>query len=455
MSDYNFLMESRLSPQQMQVVSKVSRISSAQSLNLYLVGGAVRDLTLGQQTVRDLDFVVEGNPQRVLRALEAASSGLVGAAEHGAEVEHLVLDRRLNAAEVRFSSGVRAEIAASRNEIHSKAGRPPEILPAMIFEDLKRRDFSANAMAISLHPNSRGLLLDPTNGAADIARREFRVLHSRSFLEDPSRIYRLLRLSQRLDFKAEERTRTLLESAIQNRGWEEMTPEQQGLELRAILQEDNPGRVLKMLAERDMLRGLDRKLASARIPYDRFARIRSAVRALPGADAFLLNFHCLVEKLGSAQQNRLAQKILVEAQTIKSALELDRAARKLARLLGSSRAARPSQVYTLLSQYPQYLLLFLLVYYPQVRVQSRVKSYLFKFPQVRARLPRAQLQAIGMPPGPKFEKIMERVYLDQLDGKLRGESQLLKELRALSGIKEPVAKPPTRVRAARRGGKKG
>ena len=247
MSDYNFLMESRLSPQQMQVVSKVSRISSAQSLNLYLVGGAVRDLTLGQQTVRDLDFVVEGNPQRVLRALEAASSGLVGAAEHGAEVEHLVLDRRLNAAEVRFSSGVRAEIAASRNEIHSKAGRPPEILPAMIFEDLKRRDFSANAMAISLHPNSRGLLLDPTNGAADIARREFRVLHSRSFLEDPSRIYRLLRLSQRLDFKAEERTRTLLESAIQNRGWEEMTPEQQGLELRAILQEDNPGRVLKML----------------------------------------------------------------------------------------------------------------------------------------------------------------------------------------------------------------
>src|SRR5437762_2490203 len=156
----------------------------------------------------------------------------------------------------------------------------------MIFEDLKRRDFSANAMAISLHPNSRGLLLDPTNGAADIARREFRVLHSRSFLEDPSRIYRLLRLSQRLDFKAEERTRTLLESAIQNRGWEEMTPEQQGLELRAILQEDNPGRVLKMLAERDLLRGLDRKLASARIPYDRFARIPAALpaRVLPAGE---------------------------------------------------------------------------------------------------------------------------------------------------------------------------
>src|SRR5438876_5936636 len=261
MSDYNFLMESRLSPQQMQVVSKVSRISSAQSLNLYLVGGAVRDLTLGQQTVRDLDFVVEGNPQRVLRALEAASSGLVGAAEHGAEVEHLVLDRRLNAAEVRFSSGVRAEIAASRNEIHSKAGRPPEILPAMIFEDLKRRDFSANAMAISLHPNSRGLLLDPTNGAADIARREFRVLHSRSFLADPSRIYRLLRLSLRLDFKPDERTRLLLQSALESRVWEQTDPDKQGRELRAILEEENPARVLKMLADRGLLAGLDKKVA--------------------------------------------------------------------------------------------------------------------------------------------------------------------------------------------------
>ncbi|PYU88959.1 MAG: hypothetical protein DMG25_19465, partial [Acidobacteria bacterium] len=432
MSDYNFLMESRLSPEQVKVVGQVSRIALEQGLNVYLVGGAVRDLTAGQSMVRDLDFVVEGSPQKILRHLDAGHAsprakggGSLGTDSNGPGVESLVLDKRLNSAEVYFATGVRAEIAESRNEIYSKPGRPPEVRPAMIFDDLKRRDFSANAMAVSLHPNSRGLLLDPTNGAADIARREFRVLHSRSFAEDPSRIYRLLRLGPRLNFKPEERTRALLESAIENRYWEEMPPERQGAELRAILQEDNPGRVLKMLADRGLLGGLDQKLASGRIPYERFAKVRSAVHAVSGADPLLLNFHCLVEKLGSAQQGRLAGKIFTSAKAITSALDLERDARKLARLLSSAKASRPSQVYALLSKYPQHLLLFLLVYYPQARIQARVKSYLFKFPQVRARLPRAELQAMGLAPGPKFEKIMEHVFLDQLDGKIRTQPQLL------------------------------
>ena len=459
MSDYNFLMENRLSPEQMQVLNALSRIAAAQGSNLYLVGGAVRDLISGQPTIRDLDFGVEGNPQRILRPLELASRpkgrGRAAAGEQALpRVDSLILNRRLNSADLRFASGVRAEIAASRSEIYSRLGRPPEVQPAMIFEDLRRRDFSANAMAISLHPNSRGLLLDPTNGAADIAQRELRVLHSRSFQEDPSRIYRLLRLGQRLDFKPEARTAGYLATAIENRLWEEMLPEQQSLELRAILQEENPGRVLKMLVERGLLRGLDRKLGSTRIPYDRFAKIRSTVRALPGADAFLLNFHCLTERIGG-QRNRLARKILPDAKTVRVALDLERAARKLARLLSSPKAARPSQVYFLLSGVPQHLLLFLLVHYPQVKIQGRVKSYLFKLPQVRAKLPRAELQALGVPPGPKFEKIIERFFVEQLDGNIKGHAQLLKRLRALAGIKEPEPKKPAPApRRSPRGKKK-
>ncbi|HLW78234.1 MAG TPA: CCA tRNA nucleotidyltransferase, partial [Terriglobia bacterium] len=248
MSDYNFLMESRLSSEQMQVVNHLGRIASGQGLNLYLVGGAVRDLVHGLPAIRDLDFVVEGNPQKILRGLEVdsrpgASRG--DAPPAGPPIERLVPNRRLNSSEIYFVNTVRAELAESRNEVYPKPGRPPQIEPATIFEDLRRRDFSANAMAISLHPNSRGLLLDPTNGAADIAQRELRVLHSRSFLEDPSRIYRLLRLAERLEFKPEERTRNHLQASIENRLWEQLSPEQQGVELRAILQEENPGRMLK------------------------------------------------------------------------------------------------------------------------------------------------------------------------------------------------------------------
>src|SRR5439155_5195505 len=146
MSDYNFLMESRLSPEQVRVVGQVSRIALEQGLNVYLVGGAVRDLTAGQSMVCDLVFVVEGSPQKIHRHLDAGHAsprakggGSLGTDSNRPGVESLVLDKRLNSAEVYFATGVRAAIADSRNEMSSKPGRPPEVRPAMIVDDLKAR----------------------------------------------------------------------------------------------------------------------------------------------------------------------------------------------------------------------------------------------------------------------------------------------------------------------------
>ena len=173
-----------------------------------------------------------------------------------------------------------------REEIYSRPGQRPEVRPAAVFEDLKRRDFAINAMAVSLHPNSRGLLLDPTNGAGDIERREIRALHSRGFLDDPSRIYRLLRLGLRFDFKPDERTQRWLDAALAEGAWERLDADQQARELAAILHEDQPGRVLKLLFDRKLLGGLDKKLASVRLPYDRFARIRSVLQSAPAPTPF-------------------------------------------------------------------------------------------------------------------------------------------------------------------------
>jgi len=445
MSDYNFLMESRLSPEQYAVLGLISRLAAEQGLNLYLVGGAVRDLIYGQQVVHDLDFAVEGSPQRILRLLPSAHSlkpARSPAAEPPLAVEYQVFDEHCSSAEMRFTSGVRAELAMCREESFPRPGQRPEVRPAPVFEDLKRRDFSINAMAVSLHPNSRGLLLDPTNGAGDIERRELRALHSRSFLEDPVRIYRLLRLGMRLDFKPDERTQRWLDAALEAGVWERLEPDQQARELAAILHEGNPGRVLKMLAERKLLQGLDQKLASAHLPYDRFTRIRSILQHAPGADPFLLNFHCLVEKLHGEHTTRLAKRILGDAKSIKLTLSFDEEARKLERLLSGARASLHSQVYTLLAPQPEPLLWFLLTHTARPKVQNRIKSYLFKFPQIRASLPRGELQALGIKPGPEFERIMGRVFALQLDGKIKSHQQLMKELRALAGIKEPPPAPP-------------
>ncbi len=455
MSDYNFLMESRLSPEQYQLVTRLSRIAATQGVNIYLVGGAVRDLTLSQATVRDLDFAVEGGAQKILRQLEAGKAAPSSADGTPAEAAPLVIesrriDTRRDEAEIVLTNGVRAGIAATRKETYSKPGARPEISKADIFEDLQRRDFSMNAMGLSLHPNSRGLLLDPTNGVADLERREIRALHSRSFLDDPSRLYRLLRFQLRLDLKVEERTQRWMESALESRAWERLDSEQQGSELRAILQEENPARVLKLLAERKLLAGLDSKLASARPAYDAFEKVRSAARLIPRADTLLVNFHALVAKLPASQRQRLARKILGDAKLVKMALGLELEARKLARELGGPKTMQPSQIYRLLNGKPQRLLLFLLAYYPQSRIQTRVRNFLLKYPEVRAKLPRAELQMLGLEHGPQFEKILEQIFLDQLDGKLKTPQQVAKALRELSGIK-----PPAAAEKARKGQKTG
>jgi tRNA nucleotidyltransferase (CCA-adding enzyme) len=448
MPDYNFLMDSRLRPAQARVVSQMGRLAATQGLNLYLAGGAVRDLTLGLEPPRGLEFVVEGNIQKLIRPLtngikeKPRPAGAVPEEPIDLKVQRLDLDAARNRAEVIFEGGVPGEIAGARNETYTSPSRPPATAPGTIFDDLRRRDFSANAMAISLHPFSRGLLLDPTNGAADLERKELRALHSRSFFDDPSRIYRLIRLCIRLDFKPDEKTARWLDAALAENVWQELREDQQGRELRAILEEDLCVKVLKALRDRDLLGGLDRKLASARVDFDRFERVRNGLRIAGESNVLFPNFLTLVEKFSSGERARLAKKVFGDPRTIKTVLGLENEAAKIGRLLGSAKAAKASQVHAILSAAPSPLPVLLLVQNQQAAVQNRVKAFYTKFPAIRAAAPRAELEALGMPAGPKFEQILEQVFLEQLDGKLKTPPQITKALRTYSGIKEPPPAPP-------------
>lgn len=442
MSDYNFLMEIRLSPAQLRVVNHLSRVSAGMGLNLYLTGGAVRDLTCGQPYIRNLNFTVEGNVQKLLRAL-TADDGKKKKREKGSgpsfnelspklEISHF--NSRRQVASLIYAHGVEADLAMAHREVRPRPGRDAEIAPAGIFEDLRRRDFSADAMAISLHPNSRGLLLDPTNGAADIERREFRILNSRGFLDAPECVYRVLRLSRRLGFKLEERTQQWLEAAIESGAWKSLNPESQGRELRAALQEEHPARVLRQFAQRGLLQGLNSSLTSARIFYDRLEKIRSVARTTPGADPFVVYFQTLVEPLPPAHRKQLAKTVLVYPPIQRLATGMDGAARKLAKALAGSKGAIPSFTYRLLEGQPLPLLIYILVRHPKATIQNRIKSFLVRAPQVRDRLPRAELHALGIEPGPRAEAILNKLFMDMLDGKIKTQPQITKAMHELAGI---------------------
>src|ERR1700682_996652 len=194
MSDYFFMLENHLSTDQNRVVAEVQNAASQANFSLFLAGGAMRDM-LGGFQIRDLDFIVEGNAPKLAKILTTKS---------GARV--VAVDERRHTMELLFPGGVTAKIGMARHERYGKPGAPPQVTPAPIQEDLRRRDFTVNAIALSLNRASRGLLLDPMNGLADLGRKELRTISATAFYDDPSRLLRLVRLRIRLGFTVDERT---------------------------------------------------------------------------------------------------------------------------------------------------------------------------------------------------------------------------------------------------------
>ena len=160
---------------------------------------------------------------------------------------------------------MRAEIAMARSETYEKTGKPPHITPATIIEDLRRRDFTVNAMALSLNEGSRGLLMDPFNGAADIEAKLLRVLHNYAFLEDPSRLIRATRFAARFHWPLEERTQQRYDAAKENGYIEYVRTAAIGHEIEQLAYEDDPLNILKVYEKEGWLKVLNAHWSSAKV----------------------------------------------------------------------------------------------------------------------------------------------------------------------------------------------
>ncbi|MBZ5665367.1 MAG: CCA tRNA nucleotidyltransferase, partial [Acidobacteriia bacterium] len=244
MADYIYTLETRLSPDQQKGVALVLDAAKAAGMNLYLTGGAIRDIITGFP-IRDLDFTVQGNALKLQKDLERAGA-VIGDADD--ETRTLLLT---------LPGGVRAEIAMARSERYEKQGKPPLMAPATIIEDLRRRDFTVNAMALSLNEGSRGLLMDPFNGVADIEAKVIRVLHNYAFLEDPSRMIRATRFTTRFHWPLEERTQARYQSGKENNYIEYIRNSSIGYEIEQLAYEDDALGVLKAYEKEGWLKVLN------------------------------------------------------------------------------------------------------------------------------------------------------------------------------------------------------
>jgi tRNA nucleotidyltransferase (CCA-adding enzyme) len=442
MPDYMFLLESRLSPEQRAVMLRVQELAAAMGFNLYLTGGTVRDLITGA-SLRDLDFTVEGNPSKVARELEKG----------GAKI--LVEDEKLRHIEVLFAGDVEGSISAARDDHYVRPGTRPEIRWSTIMEDLRRRDFSLNAIAISLNPASRGLLLDPTNGLSDIERGEVRALTIHSFTNQSVRLLRVLRFAARMGFKLESRTQEWFDLAIERELHKTIEAEDAGSELRALAREERPTVVLKAWEQHDLLDAVNPNLAKRHPDYDALTRLVKTRE-----DLFTAGFRprlatpMLLAILGRLKDRELSGVLSkagyrsAEADKIEGFAEEALGAQK--ELVGR-KVATPIDAYKYLELLPLDQMAYLLAESSNSGALSKIRAYLHKWRPVRIGLPMVanELQALGMARGAKFDEIVEKVFAIQLTGRGKTVEEREKILRKLSGIKEA----PKKKEKEKKGGK--
>jgi tRNA nucleotidyltransferase/poly(A) polymerase len=433
MPDYMFLLESRLSPEQRAVLTRVQELSAAMGFNVYLTGGTVRDLVTGA-SLRDLDFTVEGNPAKIARELEKG----------GAKV--LVEDDKLRHIELLFSGDVEGSISAARDDHYIRPGTRPEVRWSTIMEDLRRRDFSLNAVAISLNPASRGLLLDPTNGLSDIERAEVRALTIHAFTNQPVRLLRVLRFAARMGFKIEARTQEWFDLAIERELPATITPEDGGAEIRALAREERPAVILKAWEEHDLLESVNPVLAKKRPGYDAINRL-SNIRE----DLFTAGLRprlatpmllAIVARLKDREQSSLLSKAGFRSAEAQEVVGFDKMIQGVQKELTGKRVRTPLEAYRFLEKLPVDQLAYIMAESNNSAAVSKIRAYLNKWRPIRSALPLVvnELAALGMPQGAKFDAIVDQVFGMQLNGRGKTPEEREKILRKLSGIKEQPKK---------------
>lgn len=301
-------------------------------MRLFLVGGMVRDLLLGRK-VNDLDFVVEIDPFGFTKRLAARLGGR--AREHG----------RFQTATLELDDGGRLDVAAARRETYESPGALPRVAPASIEEDLARRDFAINAMALEIAPLRHPRLLDPFGGLRDIACRRVRLLHPLSAFDDPTRAFRAVRYANRLGFQIASDSAAAFREALRAGVFEAVSGDRLRRELELLFAEPNRAAAAGLLAAIGVSGALGARLTASAVALERLRRAETLSKQWPPAGGWLLFLLAWACDRPAAQLLCLADRLALQGRTGRALRGWGSTRRRLARL---RRARRPSAVRALI-----------------------------------------------------------------------------------------------------------
>jgi tRNA nucleotidyltransferase (CCA-adding enzyme) len=406
------LLESKLpaaTVEMLRTAGELAALGDAGAGDAYLIGGSVRDLVLGREP-SDPDIVVTGNGPRFARALAEKINGTVTSVS------------QFGTAVIDTPTGP-IDIATARSETYSSPASLPDITPSTIEDDLQRRDFSVNAMAISILPGKWGELLDRHRGFSDAARGKIRILHDESFRDDPTRILRAVRYEIRLGFSLAVDTAEALDRDLSY--IDRLSSARLLAELQKMLREPMRADILRRAEELGIVGAISptlRVTVSGLKTMEHFAG--PANPDSPASDPVELLFvACLTSSLTEEE----AEPLIVRLQPDRDWQAVIRGAAAFRNVVSILElpGLKPSEIVELLARIPGPVIEYQRVAGPKTRQREHIEAFVRRHREVRPEMTGDELIAEGAPPGPILGKLLLELKNARLDGKVFSHNEEL------------------------------
>ena len=392
------LIEQYLPRQLLELAQDISEQAADQGQRVCLVGGIVRDMLLGYPNF-DLDLVVEGDAVKLAQQV-AETSGA-----------RLLAHRRFGTAKLRYEKFT-LDLATARKETYARPGALPAVTPGNLKDDLIRRDFSINAMAISLASNNYGELVDPYHGKRDLEHRFIRILHPESFSDDATRILRGVCYEQRFGFEFEAHTARLLERDIPV--LDTVSGDRIRHELEHIFEENRPELVIKRLGELKVLHRINPSLERDGWIAEKFDKARRLKKPtqLPS-----LYFCLLIYSFSEREIEQFLARLNIPAKL--SRVMRDTLGIKDRLPLLDKPSVKPSEIYYLLRDYEPLAIQANAIASESATIHRHLQLFLGKLRYVKTSLDGEELKRLGISAGPEMGKILRILHKAKLDGEVK------------------------------------
>ncbi len=410
-------------PRIREVLEIAGRIADKNKVRAYLVGGFVRDMILGRKNF-DMDIVVEGN---------ALHYGRILANKLHARLKSYP---RFKTAKLLLPEGMEIDIASARTEVYKYPAALPEVEASSLRQDLLRRDFTINTLALGLNREDPGNIIDFFGAQKDIREKRIRVLHDLSFVEDPTRILRAVRFEQRLDFTIDKHTENLILAAVDMEMFDRLHDFRIADELVLLFNEPHPLKVIKRMEQLHELKFIHPRIKLNERMHQLYDQAEDVLGwynlsfANSRLERWIVYLLVVMDQLNAAQSEEVLNRFAFKKKARECLLLTKERGRNIVNGMRKRKSLKASAVFDMFGGFPDETVLFFMAKLNDVRSRRMLMDFLIRDAHIRLEINGNDLKS-NTRPGPHYREVLKKTLYAKIDGKISGHNQELEFARKM------------------------